>query len=69
MLFEILILSKTEMRLYTKVVHHDGTNIFEIRELTPLGEELDNNWYSHEYIAQRHGATQNVKYLKNYGQK
>ena len=53
-------------RLYVEVAHHDGNNCLEIRELTNLGEELENNWYSVEDILNRKGATRNVKFMKRY---
>ena len=57
-------------RLYIDVIHHDGTNHLEVRELTPKGEHIYN--YTDMYndpitkIVNQKGATRNVKYFKRY---
>ena len=53
-------------KLFVNICHHDGNNSLEIRELTPLGEEMHNNYKDVREILKRKGATKNVKYLKNY---
>lgn len=52
-------------RLLVDSYHHDGVNKFEIKELTSKGSEMMNNNYSKD-ICQVHGATRNVKFVKNY---
>lgn len=49
-------------KLIVKELHHDGTNVFEIKELTPLGSELLNNYC--ENIFKRKGATKNARFTK-----
>lgn len=53
-------------RLFVDICHHDGNNHLEIRELTKLGEEMDNNYASVQEIINRKGSTRNVRFLKNY---
>lgn len=53
-------------KLLLDICHHDGNNHLEIRELTKLGEEMDNNYKSVQEIINRKGSTRNVRFLKNY---
>lgn len=53
-------------KLLLDICHHDGNNHLEIRELTKLGEEMDNNYKSVREIINRKGSTRNVRFLKNY---
>ena len=53
-------------KLLLDICHHDGSNHLEIRELTKLGEEMDNNYKSVQEIINRKGSTRNVRFLKNY---
>ena len=53
-------------KLLLDICHHDGNNHLEIRELTKLGEEMDDNYKSVQEIINRRGSTKNVKFLKNY---
>lgn len=53
-------------KLLLDICHHDGNNHLEIRELTKLGEEMDNSYKSVQEIINRKGSTRNVRFLKNY---
>lgn len=53
-------------RLYLDINHHDGNNHLEIRELTRLGEDLEDLCYDMDDILNRKGATRNVKFFKRY---
>ena len=42
-------ISQIGMRIYLDLVHHDGTNGFELRRVTKKGYKVvDNNPYSHK---------------------
>lgn len=53
-------------KLFVDICHHDGNNHLEVRELTKLGEEMDDNYKSVQEIINRKGSTRNVRFLKNY---
>lgn len=53
-------------KLLVDICHHDGNNHLEVRELTKLGEEMDDNYKSVQEIINRKGSTRNVRFLKNY---
>ena len=58
-------------RLYVDVIHHDGNNSFEIRELTKYGKKmLENHYYDYDNIIQRlitvKKYTRNVKFSNKY---
>lgn len=54
-------------RLFVDICHHDGNNHLEIRELTKIGEDMNNNYKEVGQILKRKDATKNVKFLKHYG--
>lgn len=53
-------------KLYVDVIHHDGRNHFEIRELTKIGNQLLNQYNYNGNIHKRKDATRNVKFLRRY---
>lgn len=53
-------------RLYVDICHHDGVNVFEIKELSSLGQRLLENGYN-KNIFNRKGATRNVNFIKSSG--
>ena len=57
----------TNGKLMLDVVHHDGTNHLEIREITKKGREVIDNDYGYvDKAAFRKGCTRNVKFTKKY---
>lgn len=52
-------------KLMVDIAHHDGTNHFEIKELTSKGKEMMDNNYCGD-ICKVKGATRNVRFMKNY---
>ena len=54
-------------KLFVDICHHDGNNHLEIRELTKIGEEMDNNYKDVGEILKRKGATRNIRFLKRRG--
>lgn len=53
-------------KLLIHINHHDGNNIFQVRELTKIGREMYNNYRDVESILNNKNATRNVKYNKKY---
>lgn len=56
-------------RLFVDVIHHDGRNKFEIRELNKKGiEKLYNDYFDEAIntIANKKGYTRNVKFSTKY---
>ena len=54
-------------KLMLDVVHHDGTNHLEIREISKKGREVIDNDYGYiDKAVWKKGCTKNVKFTKKY---
>lgn len=54
-------------KLMLDIIHHDGVNHLEIREITKKGKEVINNDYGYiDKAVWRKGCTRNVKFTKKY---
>jgi len=53
-------------RMIVDVSHHDGHNRLNIKEVTKIGIEMDNDYKEVIDIINRKGATKEVRFLKNY---
>lgn len=53
-------------KLFVDVLHHDGSNHLEVKELTDYGEELISEYNEVGTVINKDKATRNVKFCKNY---
>lgn len=62
---EDIIVYDKKGHLIVEALHHDGRNIFEIKELTKKGEDMMDNWYDSDICKVKY-ATKKIKFWWNH---
>lgn len=66
-LCHITIIEEKYGKLLIEIMHHDGINRLEIKEVTKLGNKiLDKHYNDVSFIVNKKGTTKNINFSKNY---